>query len=242
MTADPGPAFDPDELRRLLDGLARGLGRPLVDLKERLDRLDREGGPAISVDQRAHLRSSLAFCDGLLDMSGNFFELAGLDRAPRPPALEALRLGDLVVDLDRRFGPIARDRGLAWQCTLEGPDAVVTTQPDLSVRAIGQLVANAIRFTPTGGRVRVVVERSGPRWSATATDDGPGIPLEARPKVVEPFYRLTRDERAATAGHGLGLALCRAQVEQLGGTIELDAAGLVGTRARVTFPVAGARA
>ncbi|HWE36365.1 MAG TPA: ATP-binding protein [Isosphaeraceae bacterium] len=242
MKEHPAPAFDVDELRRLLVGLDRGLGRPLVDLRDRLDRLDREGGPGISAEQRAYVRSSLALSDGLRDLTGAFFEFAVLTRAPSPPALESIRLDDLVADLDRRFAATAEERELDWDCRRAGADALVATQTALCRRAIGQLVANALRFTPSGGRVGVVVERSGPDWSVTVTDDGPGIPAHARSKVFEPFYRLARDERAGTAGDGMGLALCKAQVDRLGGAIVLEPAEATGTRARVTFPVAGPRA
>jgi signal transduction histidine kinase len=113
----------------------------------------------------------------------------------------------------------------------------VTTDASRCQQIFGNLAANALKYTPEGGEVRVVGRHGGEHWSVTVTDTGPGIPADSRTKVFEPFYRLPRDERSGSEGHGLGLAICRELVDQMGGTIEVGPAVEPGTLVTVRLPV-----
>jgi signal transduction histidine kinase len=98
-------------------------------------------------------------------------------------------------------------------------------------------VANALKYTPEGGQVRVIGRNEGDRWVIIVSDSGPGIPTEALAKVFEPFFRLARDEYSGVEGTGLGLAICCEMVDQLGGEIAISSAVGQGTRVTVQFPV-----
>jgi two-component system, OmpR family, sensor histidine kinase TctE len=82
---------------------------------------------------------------------------------------------------------------------------------------IHNLTENALRYTPPGGHVTVRVARDAAHVLLTVTDDGPGIPAEARSRVFEPFYRAS----AETEGTGLGLAIAKEIVLAHRGEIEL---------------------
>jgi signal transduction histidine kinase len=77
----------------------------------------------------------------------------------------------------------------------------------------------------------------GRRWVATISDDGPGIPVADVNRVFEPFYRLTREEHCRAEGIGLGLAVTRELVGQLGGKIGIHSGVGQGTCVTVEFPV-----
>ena len=107
---------------------------------------------------------------------------------------------------------------------LEGTDGSVTTDVSRCQQIFGNVVANALKYTPEGGTVRVVGRHEGDQWLVVVADSGSGIPADALTKVFEPFYRLARDEHSGVEGNGLGLAICREMVDQMGGQIAISSA------------------
>ena len=109
--------------------------------------------------------------------------------------------------------------------------------------AMGNLVNNAIRYTPTGGTVRV-------RWSMgddgtgefSVTDSGPGIAPEHVPRLTERFYRVDRSRSRETGGTGLGLAIVKHVVQRHGAQLRIDSTPGQGSRFSILFPAARVRA
>jgi signal transduction histidine kinase len=111
------------------------------------------------------------------------------------------------------------------QLQLDGNAAAHTVADHATLRqALINLVANAIRYTPEHGSIRVTV-RSHPQYGGSlieVSDNGPGIAAEHQGKVFERFYRIEADRSRASGGAGLGLALARWFAELNGGVIELE--------------------
>jgi len=108
-------------------------------------------------------------------------------------------------------------------------------------RAIKQmlmnLVSNAVKFTPTGGRVTVSLDLAAEGGlTVTVVDTGVGIPTEELDGVMEPFQQASTTRRSSEPGTGLGLALVRSLIELHGGSIRLNSTLNVGTQVRLTFP------
>jgi signal transduction histidine kinase len=101
-------------------------------------------------------------------------------------------------------------------------------------QALINLVDNAIKFTPPGGRVVIRTTPTGAEVLVDVIDSGPGIEAEARPHVFDRFYRA--DERSAVGGAGLGLSLAKGAVEAGGGRLTLEATGPSGSTFRITVP------
>lgn len=128
----------------------------------------------------------------------------------------------------------------------------VRFDPQALLRVLGNLIGNAIKFTPTQGRVTVGLSVSRNRESSARSrltaifeveDTGPGIPAEVLPHVFDPFYRETANRTRGLPGAGVGLALTHELVERLGGTIQVvspiqeNPGGGSGTRFRVELPL-----
>jgi len=203
------------ELRSLLSNLSHELCRPLISLRAGFDLLLAESERPISRDQRGHVETMVVLCEDLLRLTRSYLDYAGLIQGARPFCYGAFTLGALVGEIHREFAPAATARRIVWECGLDGHDATVTTDASRCQQILGNLVANALKYTPEGGEVRVVARHEGPRWSVVVADSGPGIPSESLTKVFEPFYRLSRDERSGIEGSGLGLAICREMVDQI---------------------------
>ncbi len=231
------PPIDHVELRAILSNLSHELGRQLVSLRAGFDLVLGDDTWASSPEQRGHLQTMAASCDNLLQLTRSYLDYAGLVRGARPVQYGSFTIAALIGEIDRQFAPVAAARRITWSCDREGADALVTTDAARCQQIFGNLAANALKYTPEGGQVRVVGSHEGEDWSVTVTDTGPGIPAEAQTKVFEPFYRLPRDERSGSEGHGLGLAICRELVDQLGGTIEIAPAVEPGTLVIVRLPV-----
>jgi signal transduction histidine kinase len=126
------------------------------------------------------------------------------------------------------------------------PDA--SADPRRVAQVLRNLLANAIKFTPTGGRVRVLVARDGAepdRLRVDVEDTGCGIPADSLERVFDRLYQVPgRDDAAFTAGMGLGLHICRELVELHGGRIsvasELGAGSTFSFTLAVAHPPAGA--
>ncbi len=228
--------IDHDEVRSLLTNLSHELCRPLISLRAGFDLLLSDAARPISRDQRGHVQTMVVLCDDLLRLTRSYLDYASLIQGTRPLCYGAFTLRALVREIDRQFASTAAGRRITWECQLEGPDATVTTDAARCQQIFGNLVANALKYTPEGGEVRLTARYDVDRWIVAVADSGPGIPSEAINKVFEPFYRLARDERSGIEGSGLGLAICREMVDQMWGEIAITSTIGQGTKVIVQLP------
>ena len=154
----------------------------------------------------------------LTRLATNLLDLSRLDAGRLTVAREPLDLSELALELVAEFGPRAAAAGHRLEAP---PEPGVAAQGDAGrVLQIGRvLVENALVHTPSGTIVRVTTGVDGGRATLTVANDGPGIPLEARERIFERFYRL---DGGRASGSGLGLAIARELAEVMGGRIEID--------------------
>jgi signal transduction histidine kinase len=228
--------IDQRELRSLLSNLSHELCRPLVSLRAGLDLLLEDLSDSISREQRAHLLTMVSLCDDLIRLARGYLDYAGLVESGRSPSLGTFSLGAIIREIDRQFAQRAADAGLAWEAIASEPAALVITDASLCQQIFGNLISNALKYTPRGGRITVEGTVADDHWRLAVIDDGPGIAADSLDKVFEPFYRLPRDEHSRIEGNGLGLAICRELTARLGGAISLESSPGGGTTALVRLP------
>jgi signal transduction histidine kinase len=229
-------ALDPRELRSLLSSLSHELCRPLVSLRAGFDLLLGDSLASVTTEQRGHLMTMVALCDDLLRLARGYLDYAGLVNGGRRPCLGNFSIGAVIGEIDRQFQPLAVAKGLGWAAVAIDPESQVVTDASFCQQIFGNLVSNAVKYTPRGGSVRVEAETDDDRWIVLVADDGPGIPADSLERVFEPFYRLTRDEHSRIEGNGLGLSICRELIDQLQGSICLDSSPGGGTTVKVMLP------
>jgi signal transduction histidine kinase len=230
-------SIDHGELRSILSNLSHELCRPLVSLRAGFDLLLDESPSTITLDQRGHLATMVSLCDELLRLTRGYLDYAGIVQGSRPICLGSFTIGALIAEINRQFGPVAAGRKLGWIARTNAPETVVITDATLCQQIFGNLVSNAVKYTPKGGWIHVTGKSDADFWSVIVSDSGPGIPAEALDRVFEPFFRLSRDEHSLVEGSGLGLAICRELVTQLHGEISVSSVAGKGTSICVQFPI-----
>jgi len=230
-------SIDQGELREVLSNLSHELRRPLVSLKSGFELLIKRPCAAASDEEQGHLKAMVGLCDDLLRLTSGYLDYAAIIQGGRPILTGEFSLGALVDEIDRQFAPLASERGIGWNTEVCQPEAVVTTDAMRFQQIVGNLVSNALKYTPSGGLVSVIGRVEDDGWSITVEDNGPGIPEDAIATIFEPFYRLPRDEHSSTEGSGLGLAICRELTAQLGGRIEVESIVGGGVTMQVHFPI-----
>lgn len=230
------PRFDRKELHTLMCSLSHELCRPLASLRSGFDLLIADSSGAISPQQMTHVTTMMGLCDELLLLTRGYLDYAELARGSRRPKLGTFSIGAIVRELDRQFGALARSRGQTWRAVALQPDAAVVTDASRCQQVFGNLVSNAIKYTPPGGTVAVSAQVEGDSWRLTVDDDGPGLPADAHSQIFEPFFRLPRDEHSKVEGAGLGLSICRELAAQLHGRIVVESEEGRGTSMSVVFP------
>jgi two-component system phosphate regulon sensor histidine kinase PhoR len=150
------------------------------------------------------------------------------------PDLEPVRLDRVVADELKRLRPQAMESGVALRW--EGSAVTVPgSTKDLALLA-RNLLENAVRYTPRGGRVSVEVRGGNGQATFRVQDTGIGIPSRDLPRIFERFYRVDRARSRETGGTGLGLSIARHVVERHGGRIEAESELGRGSTFRVTLP------
>lgn len=159
---------------------------------------------------------------------------------PTPYTAEPVVLARTFADCDEELAPLARAAGVT--VSVDAPtDLAVMGEASWIDRVLTNLLTNAIKFTPDGGRVTVTAEAT-PVGTVriSVADSGRGIPPGELEKVFERFYRISDTERGFVPGTGLGLPIVRDLVTRMGGSVVLQSDGRHGTRAVVELPAARA--
>jgi hypothetical protein len=235
--------------------------RQAADRLRELDEVKSDFVATVSHDLRTPLTSIVGNTELLLD--GDAGELGGLQhRLLESVDRNARRLNTLVGDLlmlsriesgtlrmqsrdvsvrevvDGTLEAVAGQRAadVALDVELPAEPVLVRGDPDQLERVIINLVSNALKFTPPGGRVGITVAEAPEQVRLSVSDTGIGIPEAELPHIFDRFFRSSRSQQKRRPGSGLGLTIAKSIVEQHGGSIEAGANPTGGTTFSVTLP------
>jgi signal transduction histidine kinase len=190
------------EVKGVCDNVAHDLRTPLTRLLAGLERARRSAGSA--EDYAAAVDEGIEEIRGLLKTFAAVLRIAEVESGARRAGFAYLDLSEIGADVVEFYAPIAEQKGVALS---QAGDAAVVMRgdPSLLFEAIGNLVDNALKFTPPGGRVELRTFANDGRRGIEVSDSGPGIPADQREAVLRRFYRTEQSRH--TPGSGLGLAL-----------------------------------
>jgi signal transduction histidine kinase len=175
---------------------------------------------------------------------GDVLQLSRLEAGELVLSLGAVDLHELLTQSARRFGSAAGKAGVTLRVEppAAGPLRILGDRGRLE-QALGNLLDNALRYTPSGGRIDLVgglVEEDGrPLARLTVRDTGRGIPAEDLPRIFDRFYQADKSRVAGRGGgSGLGLAIVRELIERHSGTIRAESTQGAGTAITILLPLA----
>jgi PAS domain S-box-containing protein len=223
-----------DYRERLLGELSHDLRAPLQVVITRAEQLLRAHSNDESRAQIVNIRLAAL---GALEQINDMLEQVKADHGEAQLTLVDSDLVQAVRAVSEQFEPLAADREVAL--AIELPDSIPARfDVERVSRIVSNLLANAIRHAPVGGRVRCTLSAGDGAAALVVADSGPGVPAEHRDRVFGRFRSgLDGDGRSAGAGAGLGLAIVREFVELHGGDISLGEAPEGGALFTVTLPL-----
>lgn len=202
-------------LRIVIDGTAHDLRGPLNRARARVEHALAAGDAA----QRATFEALLADADALLRTLDALLRIAQAQGGGLGAEMADLNFGALVREMGELYAPLAEQRALRLEFD-RLDDVQVHGSRQLWAHAVANLLDNAVKYTPAGGRIAVSVSALAEQAVLQVTDSGPGIPAADRERVVQRFVRL--DAAQAHPGSGLGLSLVVAVCRLHHAQLELD--------------------
>jgi len=224
-----------EQMRRFMADAAHELRAPVTILRTRAE---------VALGQaRDSSRDAVAFqaiereATRLGQVVGDLLTLARADAGERPVARVPLFLDDVAAEAVDAVRTLAEQKHVQVEVGAF-EEAKITGDPTLVRQLLLIVLDNAVKFTATGGKVRLDVSADDGRAAVVVVDTGVGIPAEHLPHVFERFYRGEPARREAD-GAGLGLAIARWIVDAHGARIDIASAAGTGTRVTISFPLVG---
>jgi signal transduction histidine kinase len=214
--------------RNFLMSVSHELRTPLTAIRGHVEAL-REGivdDPAARAASLDMIASENARLERLV---GDVLDLAKLEAHRFALLEEEVDMGRLCDQAYAAFGEEARRRDIDYDKQFATRPTIVT-DGDRVLQIISNLLMNAFRWTPDGGRVQLGLAAENGRIAVAVDDSGPGVPLAEQERIFKPFW--SRDD----AGTGLGLAIAHELAVALGGRIELDSEPGRGSRFELVLP------
>jgi len=209
---------------------------PLTSIKGFLNLLLAGEAGTLSDEQRRFLGIIQSSADRLHSMVLDLLDLSRLEAGGVRMEMRSIRADEIVRQCVQENLMAARERALTIEERIGSGLPAISGDPKWLRHAVDNLVANAIKFTPAGGRVIVSVDSSRSKVRFTVEDTGIGIGPEDRERIFDRFYRASNRDAASAPGTGLGLALVKFIADKHGGRVSLDSELGKGSRFYLDLP------
>jgi len=223
------------EARRehLVATLSHELRSPLTSLRMAVELLGRGDG-TLAPAQRTLLDAAHEDLGRLQDVAQRLLDLSRARATSIPLERRNVDLGEVIPRTLKLFTLQAQEKGVALESAIPAAELTIAGDPTKLTWALSNLLANALRYTPAGGRVRVEATAEDGAVLVSVSDTGPGIPADQRERIFERFVQSAEGGEVGAAG--LGLAIVRDIVQAHGGRIHLESVLGRGSRFTLELP------
>jgi len=175
---------------------------------------------------------------GLISLIGDLLDLSRIEAGGISHNIQSIQIKELLKSIVEFLGIRAQSKKQTLGIEISSEEFPVITADPMALESIfGNLIANAINYSPNGGRIMVKAQMAGKSIQVQVVDNGFGIPLKHQGKIYERFYRVKDDNTRYITGTGLGLPIVKGLVDSMNGSIELDSDAGKGSTFTVLLPV-----
>jgi signal transduction histidine kinase len=227
-----------DRLRRdLVTNISHDLRTPLATMQGYIETLIIKDEVLDAATRRQYLQTANKHATHLSNLIQGLFDLAMLDSGNATPAFEQFSLTELIHDVAQEFRLQADERQVLLQ--VDPPEEVVSVCADISLiqRVLENLVGNALKYTPHGGKVSISVRPSSSAVGVSVADTGAGISEQALPHIFDRFFSEGCEADDDKGSTGLGLAIAKKILELHGSEIRVTSEEQRGTRFDFDLPL-----
>ena len=224
--------------KELVANVSHDLRSPLASIQGYLETILLKDGQLTPEERRRFLEISLKNTASLQRLVEELFELVKLDTRQVQVKRERFQIAELAQDAVLKLKPGADAAGVSL--TVEGPRNLPLVSGDIGMveRVLTNLIANALRYTPSGGSIQVALSPRDDAVEVSVVDTGSGIGPEDLRHIFDRFYRVDRSRDRSSGGAGLGLAIAREIVELHGSSLSVVSKVNGGTRFRFSLGAA----
>ncbi len=241
LTRDITALTQADSMRRdFVANVSHEIRTPLTVLAGFVETL--QSLPLDAAQQQRYLDLMAVQANRMQTLVSDLLTLSRLEGSPLPSASEQVALAPLMDQIQADARALSALQGQTGEPVHELLFAPTPAWHLLGARselhsALSNLVSNAVRYTPAGGRIEVAWHGEGSDVLFTVRDTGPGIAPEHLPRLSERFYRVDRSRSRETGGTGLGLAITKHVVQRHGGELRIESQLGAGSTFILVFPV-----
>jgi len=212
------------------------LRTPLTSIRGFVEALE-DGAMEEPATGRRFLEKIRLHADRMATLVSDLLELSRLESGERAPAWEPVAPADVAEDVAASLAGAAERKGIALHRADEDAPTVVSDADRLR-QILENLVENAVKYTPAGGRIEITTRAAAHGGAeVVVADDGPGISPEHVPRIFERFYRVDKARSRELGGTGLGLSIVKHLAEGMGASVNVESQPGRGTRFTVTLPL-----
>src|SRR5262245_42708007 len=221
-----------------VSNVSHELRTPLTAIKGAVDLLLREVPGPLNENQTHHLSRVRSNTQHLAGLINDLLDLSKIEEGKIELDAGRVSLGGLLHEVMETVKPMAAEKSVLLEVDVPEPLVLVWADRDKVTQVLMNLIGNAIKFTPSDGKIGVSTANDRRGWvRVSIRDAGPGIPVGEQEKIFEKFYQVTQDGSLKPKGTGLGLAISKSLVELHGGKIWVESEPGRGSTFSFTLPV-----
>lgn len=227
-----------DNLRReLVANVSHDLRTPLATIHGYIETLLIKSESLNKDEREKYLKTVLTSTDRLKNLVEELFELSKLEAKQTKPNPEPFSISELVQDIGHKYFIIAEKKGIQFQCVLPRDLPLIVADIALIDRVIQNLVDNAIKFTPSGGTVKIELQKHPDNVHISISDTGSGINDDEIPHIFDRYNKGSQKNMFQNDGAGLGLAIVKKILEVHSISIAVSSKKNVGTSFSFSLPI-----
>jgi signal transduction histidine kinase len=217
------------------------LRTPLTAIKGAVDLILREVAGPLTDKQFHYLNRVRSNTQHLAGLINDLLDLSKIESGKTEIKASRVALDGLVHEVLESLRPVAAEKVIALEATFGESSILVSADRSKINQILTNLIGNAIKFTPSSGRITVSASGTGKEGvQVSVSDTGPGIPPREKEKIFDKFYQIAEEGGTKPKGTGLGLPICKALVELHGGRIWVESEDGHGSTFSFTLPISPA--